>query len=129
MKRFFQGPLSDNGRNILRRLSYGEQRTRDGQISYIKRLTGERFPHYHVYIEDIPTGLQINLHLDQKEASYQGTSAHAGEYEGPLVEQEMSRITNFIENIRVSAITSTNHSTTPQRSSSSPAKKKGFWGT
>jgi hypothetical protein len=40
--------------------------------------------------------MQVNLHVDQKEASYEGTSAHGGEYEGPLVEQEMARITQFI---------------------------------
>lgn len=127
MKRFFQGPLPDNGRNILRRLSYGEQRTRAGQVSYTKRATGERFPRYHVYLEETPTGLQVNLHVDQKEASYEGTSAHAGEYDGPLVEQEMARITAFIETLRSSSSHPTQQPTFTH--SSTPQKKKGFWGT
>ncbi|HAU66182.1 TPA: hypothetical protein DCW61_02430 [Candidatus Uhrbacteria bacterium] len=133
MKRFFQGPLSDNGRNILRRLSYADQRTKTGQISYTKRVTGERFPRYHVYIEEIPTGIQINLHLDQKEASYEGTSAHAGEYDGPLVEQEMTRITTFIETLRSPNI-SLSHPSSPSTGTTSTKphgktliKKKGFW--
>ena len=132
MKRFFQGPLSDNGRNILRRLSYGEQRTRAGQISYTKRVTSERFPRYHVYIEEIPTGLQVNLHVDQKEASYEGTSAHAGEYDGALVEQEMDRITTFIETLRSPtpslshpSLPVVNHVPSPHRVI--PIKKKGLW--
>src|SRR3989338_4001358 len=87
MKQFFAGPLSDNARNVLRRLGYGEQRTRAGQISYVKRVAGERFPRYHAYVEDMNDGIQVNLHVDQKEASYEGTSTHAGEYEGPIVEQ------------------------------------------
>ena len=27
----------------------------------------------------------MNLHVDQKEASYEGSSAHSGDYEGPVV--------------------------------------------
>ncbi len=135
MKRFFQGPLSDNGRNIMRRLSYGEQRTRAGQISYTKRATGERFPRYHAYLEETSTGLQVNLHVDQKEPSYEGTSAHAGEYDGVLVERELDRITTFIETLRSPNI-SLSHPSSPSTGTPPPKthqktaiKKKGFWET
>jgi len=97
MKTFFPGPLADHARNLMRSLGYGEQRTKQGQISYIKRLGGDRFPHYHAYVEDVNGGMQVNLHLDQKEASYSGTSMHAGEYEGPAVEEEMRRIAYFLK--------------------------------
>lgn len=123
MKQFFAGPLSDNARNILRRLGYGEQRVRSGQISYVKRVTGERFPRYHAYVEDMNGGLQVNLHVDQKEASYEGTSAHAGEYEGPVVEREMSRIADLVAGLKGG-----DSSPTPT-STPSTEKKKGFWGT
>lgn len=121
MKQFFAGPLSDNARNVLRRLGYGEQRTRTGQISYVKRVAGERFPRYHAYVEDMNGGLQVNLHVDQKEASYEGTSAHAGEYEGPLVDVEMQRIGDLVAGLKGVP--------TPTSSDSPPKKKKGFWGT
>ncbi len=123
MKRFFAGPLTDNARNLLRRLGYGEQRTRVGQISYVKRVAGDRFPRYHAYVEDQNGGIQVNLHVDQKEASYEGTNAHAGEYEGPLVEREMTRIAGFVASLK--------HATTsPTPSTGSVTeKKKGFWGT
>lgn len=110
----------DNARNIMRRLGYGEQTTRAGQISYTKRITGERFPRYHGYVEDTNGGLQVNLHVDQKGASYEGTSAHGGEYEGPLVEREMSRIKEFIHHL---------NSTPPTPPPSTTVSKKGFWGT
>jgi hypothetical protein len=123
MKKFFASPLSDNARNLLRRLGYGEQRTRAGQISYVKRVAGERFPRYHAYVEDMNGGIQVNLHVDQKEASYEGTSAHAGEYEGPLVEREMTRIAGFVTSLK-------NGTGTEQpTSTNSEEKKKGFWGT
>jgi len=96
MKQFFPGPLPDHARNILRSAGYGEQRTRAGQISYVSRVGSERFPRYHAYVEDQDGGLQVNLHVDQKAASYEGTSAHGGEYEGPLVEAEMKRISTYI---------------------------------
>ncbi|MCR4313898.1 MAG: hypothetical protein NUV84_01470 [Candidatus Uhrbacteria bacterium] len=123
MKQFFSGPLSDNARNILRRLGYGEQRTRVGQISYVKRIAGERFPRYHAYVEDRDDGIQVNLHIDQKEASYEGTHAHAGEYGGSLVEQEMNRIGGFVDGLKNESTSSPSNSTT------STKKKKGFWGT
>lgn len=123
MKQFFAGPLSDNARNLLRRLGYGEQRTRAGQISYVKRVAGERFPRYHAYVEDVNGGLQVNLHVDQKEASYEGTSAHAGEYEGPLVAREMSRIADLVAGLKGGA------SLPPQDTVAPTEKKKGFWGT
>lgn len=33
---------------------------------------------------------------DQKQASYEGTSAHSGEYDGELVEQEIRRLKTFV---------------------------------
>jgi len=123
MKQFFPGPLNDNARYLLRRMGYGEQRTRAGQISYVKRVAGERFPRYHAYVEDLNDGIQVNLHIDQKESSYEGTSAHAGEYEGPLVEREMTRISGFVNGLLRESVTP------PYTSTTSSEKKKGFWGT
>jgi hypothetical protein len=109
MKHFFPAPLPDHARNILRRLGYAEQRTRSGQMSYTKRAGSDRFPRYHAYVEDQDGGMQVNLHVDQKEATYSGTSAHGGEYEGPLVTQEMNHIATFIK--AQSNKTTNNHET------------------
>ncbi len=119
MKQFFDGPLQDHSRNILRRLGYGEQRTRQGQISYVKRVSGGAFPRYHVYAEDKDGGLQVNLHVDQKAASYEGTSAHGGEYDGPLVEREMERIAQGINSI---------NSASKPTALKPKEESKGFWG-
>ncbi len=121
MKTFFPGPLGDHSRNILRKLGYGEQRTRQGQISYVRRVAADRFPRYHAYVEDVNGGMQVNLHVDQKEASYEGTSAHAGEYEGPVVEREMQRIHAEIRSMIGSKTSAPSSST-----STPPAKKSGF---
>lgn len=100
MQQFFPGPLIDHARNIMRNLGYGEQRARSGQISYVKRISGERFPRFHAYVEDQNNGMQVNLHIDQKEASYEGSHVHSGEYNGQVVEQEINRIAQFIKTKR-----------------------------
>jgi hypothetical protein len=96
MKKFFPGPLNDNARNMMRKLGYGEHTGHGGQMSYTRRVTNQPFPRYHAYVEDYNGGIQINLHVDQKEASYHGSSVHSGEYDGRLVDEEMERIQNTI---------------------------------
>lgn len=65
--------------------------------SYEHRLNRDSlFPRFHLYIEEHGDVLAINLHLDAKAPSYAGTSAHAGEYDGELVEREIARIVGSI---------------------------------
>jgi hypothetical protein len=119
MKQYFPGPLSDNARNLMRRMGYGEHRGHESQISYTRRVSGQLYPRYHAYVEDRDYGIQINLHVDQKEASYSGTSAHSGEYEGTLVDSEMQRIAQFIA--------ATKSSSAPAPDATPANTKKGFW--
>lgn len=61
--------------------------------SFERRLNRDGdFPRFHAYTETVGDEVTISLHLDAKAPSYSGTSAHAGEYEGPLVEAELQRI-------------------------------------
>jgi hypothetical protein len=99
MKHHFPGPLSDHGKSIMRRLGYGEHVGHSGQLSYAKRYGVDLYPRFHAYVEDIDGGLQVNLHLDQKKASYASGPAHGGEYDGPLIEAEMARIARFVEGL------------------------------
>ncbi len=96
MQRIFDGPLPDHSRNLLRRAGYGELRKYTGQISYTRRVSNANFPRYHAYVEDKNGGVMVNLHIDQKEATYEGSHAHSGEYDGLLVEREMERIEKAI---------------------------------
>ena len=76
------------------------------ELSFVRRITGQEFPRFHAYIKQeivYDTGssrapekrslnLIINLHLDQKRPSYGGgSSAHAGEYGGELIREELER--------------------------------------
>ena len=93
MKLAFQKPLPDNSRNLIRRLGYAEHRDPHArEISYVRRLRTDFYPRFHVYLEETENALMVNLHLDMKKPSYAGTSAHSGEYDGQLVEQEAGRL-------------------------------------
>lgn len=75
--------------------SYHERRDPyTGKMSFAKRAGGEgHYPRFHVYLIDRPGEVAVDLHLDQKKPSYGGgTHAHAGEYEGRVVEEEGRRI-------------------------------------
>ncbi len=123
MTRFFPGPLPDHARNILRRLGYGEQQNREGQVSFNRRFTNAPYPKYHAYVEDRNGGLQVNLHVDQKAATYESAHAHSGEYDGPLLARELDRIGAFVESIKSQADAGTD-----ENGAAVAPKRGGFWG-
>lgn len=72
---------------------------KQNEVSYARSLEASRFyPRFHIYIENIINdGIEISLHLDMKKASYEGTAAHSGEYNGDLIEREAQRIKNILD--------------------------------
>lgn len=108
-----------NPDQVLRKAGYGQLRDRrSGQTSYVRRLGSGFYPRFHVYINNNV----INLHLDQKQASYQGTSAHSGEYDGETVEREGERIKAVMQAM---ASETTIAVTQPTKDNE---ENKGFWG-
>lgn len=63
----------------------------EGQLNCVRPL-GSDYPRFHAYVKETKIGFEFNLHLDQKKPSYEGTSAHSGEYEGETVNEERLRI-------------------------------------
>lgn len=108
-------------RILLRRAGYSEfLDPNTNQRSFTLRFGRDYYPRFHVYVEqDKENKTFINLHLDQKKPSYAGSSAHNAEYDGKLVEQEISRLQGLIKN------QTDNQSQGPQKS---VEEKKGFWG-
>ncbi|HYE59992.1 MAG TPA: hypothetical protein VEA18_02300 [Candidatus Kapabacteria bacterium] len=91
MKIFFTGRF--NPRMAIRRVGYGELiNPRSGQLSYTRRLGSGQFPRFHIYIEEKNGGMELHLHLDQKQPTYGDFTAHSGEYDGEVVEREAGRI-------------------------------------
>ncbi len=67
--------------------------TERGEINCVRPLGGD-YPRFHLYIKETQDDLIFNLHLDQRKPVYHGATAHGGDYEGPVVEQEAERIKN-----------------------------------
>lgn len=89
----------ENLLNFARRIGYtkGFGENRDNEANFIRALNRGGYPRFHLYLKEENTKLAFNLHLDQKKPSYQGTTAHGGEHDGPLVDAEMRRIKEIID--------------------------------
>ncbi len=84
---------------FIRRCGYGQHRTRTGETSYVKRVHRDWYPRFHVYVKKQGENFVFNLHLDQRAPVYEGQTAHAGEYDGDVVEREMERIKSFVVSV------------------------------
>lgn len=95
----FKQKFSQNGSEILRRCGYGKiYDKRSDQTSYTRRLGREHYPRFHCYINS-EDPLILSLHIDQKRVSYEGQTAHSGDYTSDLVKQELIRIAKTIESM------------------------------
>jgi hypothetical protein len=98
MKISFNQKFFSSGDFLVRRCGYGQIRDfKSGETSYVRRLRGDFYPRFHLYINS-ENPLVLNLHLDQKKASYEGSTAHSGDYDSDIVKQEAQRIYNQILN-------------------------------
>ncbi len=90
--KFVLNQPKENPLNLMRDLGYAPGRDPE---SYIRRLTALEYPRLHAYLKLLPDeNLEISLHLDQKRPSYQGQTAHSGEYDNKLLKEEKERIIN-----------------------------------
>ncbi len=86
-----------NPEDLIRRCGYGEITSfHTKETSYKRSLGSGHYPRFHVYIKKFEDHFDFSIHIDQKEVSYEGSTAHSGEYEGELVENEARRITSII---------------------------------
>ena len=93
--------FNKNIQNFIRDCGYQPiSRTEKGELNCVRSLVGRDYPRFHCYIKQEGKDLVINLHLDQKKPSYAGASAHSGEYEGEIVEEEAMRIRAVFTKLR-----------------------------
>lgn len=96
MKIVFTSTQIGDPERFIRRCGYGRHKTRNGEVSYVKRVHGDWYPRFHVYILEKKDKIIFNLHLDQRAPVYEGVKAHAGEYNSEVVKKETERIKKFI---------------------------------
>jgi len=100
--------LNTSSSAFLRSCGYTEisNQHKNNEISYVRVLnTGRRYPRFHIYINESPTGATLNLHLDAKASVYEGVTAHSGEYDGAVVEGEMAYIKKNSERFLITSPT------------------------
>jgi hypothetical protein len=68
-----------------------------GEYNLVKKVSWDNFPRFHIYLKTQGETFIFNIHLDQKRPSYAGSHAHSGEYFGPVIEDEVDRIEQIIE--------------------------------
>lgn len=89
--------LNMSGLEIMRKASYAFFRDpKSGEESFVRRLHGEFYPRFHLYLSEERGHLVFNLHLDQKKQSYAGSHKHSADYDGPVVAEETERIKQVI---------------------------------
>ncbi|PIT94082.1 hypothetical protein COU00_00885 [Candidatus Falkowbacteria bacterium CG10_big_fil_rev_8_21_14_0_10_43_11] len=90
--------LQEQPANFLRRAGYAYIHDRhSGRDSFARRLTRDFYPRFHCYVFEQGGQITFNLHLDQRQTRYAGQTAHAGEYDGPLVQEELDRLQAMAE--------------------------------
>lgn len=80
---------------VMRSLSYSPAYSANANEPVFQRiLAGREYPKFHVYCtrSDDKKSATLNLHLDQKRPSYEGSHAHSAEHSGSVVEAEAARI-------------------------------------
>jgi hypothetical protein len=95
MKFVIKGPLKDNVYTLSRKLGYFFQEKSGNEIKFVRPKKG--FPRFHLILKIEGENITCNLHLDQKAPKYEGTPAHAGDYESKVVKREAERIKRIIE--------------------------------
>jgi len=89
--------LNENPEVWLRHAGYGLIFDRQrGVQSFVRRLGSNFYPRIHLYVEDMGDNWNFNLHLDQKQASYEGSHMHNAEYDSEVVVKEVERLKSML---------------------------------
>ncbi len=102
MKMQFTDTYKYNIRVLMQKCGYAETSNAKRETSYVRVFGRGGYPRFHCYIEPADSGFTVNLHLDQKKPTYGEGTAHSGEYDGDVVEEEGKRIKLWFASLRSS---------------------------
>ena len=72
------------------------------QGSFVKKLTDQRYPRFHLYVTESPEEITFDLHLDQSVSRFSGQTAHRADYESEEVKIELTKIYRTVNKFRKS---------------------------
>lgn len=96
MKFVIENP-STSAAHFFRRAGYSFQKREGDEIAFVRRLTDQPFPRFHLFVKTVDFEFYVNFHIDHKAASYEGQSMHSGEYgkDSKLLQEEAERLKKF----------------------------------
>lgn len=85
--------LSQNVASLMRRCGYMPIHDRiSGKDSFAKKLSNNRYPRFHMYINETEKEIVFDLHLDQSSTRYNNQTAHNADYDSEEVKSELIRV-------------------------------------
>ena len=92
MKFIIKNNFKENIYTLIRNTGYHfqDEDKEKNELNFVRPPRG--YPRFHLFLKAEKENLIFNLHLDQKKPIYKGTTAHSGEYEGKIIEEEAERI-------------------------------------
>ncbi len=82
--------------NYFRRAGYSFQKREGEEMAFVRKLTDQEFPRFHLFARVLEGKFHVNMHIDHKRVSYEGTSMHSGEYgDSNLLKEELERLKNI----------------------------------
>ncbi len=83
--------------NYFRRAGYSFQKREGEEMAFVRKLTDQEFPRFHAFVKMVDYKFLVNVHIDHKRTSYEGSSAHSGEYDedNELLRSEAERLKNL----------------------------------
>ena len=80
--------------NFFRRAGYVFQKRDGDEMAFVRKLTDQPFPRFHLFCRVVNDDFAVNMHIDHKAASYEGQSMHSGEYDtdSKLLQAEAERL-------------------------------------
>lgn len=97
----FNLKIEGNIQNALRKCGYYFEKQEGEELAFLRPTgsSGSGYPRFHIYLkyDSVSRETSFNLHLDQKKPVYEGVAAHAGEYNGSVVEKEAKRIKQILK--------------------------------
>ena len=92
----FNNNFSQNLNDLVRGIGYKPIGHSDrGELNCVRPLNRD-YPRFHLYISTTPEFLTFSIHLDQKRPSYEGATAHSGDYDSEVVKEEVAIIRDEI---------------------------------
>jgi hypothetical protein len=112
--------------NILRNCGYFsifDQKTQ--KKSFVRKITGNRYPRFHLYLKEDDREVVFDLHLDQSKTVYSGAKAHNADYDSLEVKQELVRIFQEVKKA-IPEEKETNQETTENESKTNEEKQPNW---